>query len=449
MQTIIDLIAKARRLPTLSEVSGGPLRAYKPKSKLYVPGEGAISLPIDERGMAPIVDFETSAGNFNVQESMVARMHLLRFPGITFPLPSPSADYLRELGIDVSKFRSENPRRVGVGVAIRVADQVVYGIADLIVVENGIRMGSSQLVEFRDQWTYSLEEVEEWIFEMICRTNSSLVSPSPEPNSEPWKTVVLLLGGSDMLPDDWKRRFRLAAGLRKIRLDIQVNPDPAKSRVIRDLRTTPPDALLVWADWISNPDVYLAPYRSAHKDGIADVLGSPDQGMSFDEATSELLMHMREIVPLSPYVDEQQVENEVLTWAQGKTLLLELCGPHIVLTANANEMLVNNPYPHVGRMLKFFESLASLAERFRANRGQLGARLADFAQSEFGIEIALFDSRLDGIEIEYEGERFRIGPHVKVDDYKNPDACGRIYFSLDSGNFRFIVDHIGLHNYRE
>ena len=36
-------------------------------------------------------------------------------------------------------------------------------------------------------------------------------------------------------------------------------------------------------------------------------------------------------------------------------------------------------------------------------------------------------------------------PHVKVDDYKKPVECGRIYFAQDNEGRRFIVNHIGPH----
>jgi hypothetical protein len=128
---------------------------------------------------------------------------------------------------------------------------------------------------------------------------------------------------------------------------------------------------------------------------------------------------------------------------------MEHCGPHIALTRRAVRMLEGNPYPDCGRMLRFFKSLASLAALYHSNGGSLGARLATTALAEFGIEIALTDSRLDGIEIEHENYTYKVGPHVKVDDYKSPSECGRIYFSLDTVNYRFIVDHIGLHDYLE
>lgn len=36
-------------------------------------------------------------------------------------------------------------------------------------------------------------------------------------------------------------------------------------------------------------------------------------------------------------------------------------------------------------------------------------------------------------------------PHVKVNDWVDPHECGRIYFTIDSENDRYIVDHVGLH----
>ena len=211
----------------------------------------------------------------------------------------------------------------------------------------------------------------------------------------------------------------------------------------------PPDALLVWADWIPSPDAYITPYISARKDGIAEVLGTPLRNMSFDDTASELLMHIRQIAPLLTMPGDVQIAQESLTWDQAPGKYLALCGSHILLTDRAKRLLEKNAYPDCSRMFQFFQSLASLAETYHSNRGQVGERLATFALSEFGIEIALFDKRYDGVTIEHEGRRFEVGPHVKVDDFKSPDTCGRIYFSLDSERFRFIVDHVGLHDYLE
>jgi hypothetical protein len=99
-------------------------------------------------------------------------------------------------------------------------------------------------------------------------------------------------------------------------------------------------------------------------------------------------------------------------------------------------------------MLSHLERLAKLAEEFGNGRGRLGARLEETGR-QLGLDIALFDSNLKAPDIVVEGSvlSVRAEPHVKVDDHKSPDKCGRIYFAVDSDNYRFIVDHVGIHDY--
>jgi hypothetical protein len=110
-------------------------------------------------------------------------------------------------------------------------------------------------------------------------------------------------------------------------------------------------------------------------------------------------------------------------------------------------MAGDNPYPKPERMLDHLTKLAHLAAAYRLAGGNLGSGLPDFAVSTYGIEIALSDAGLSPRDIHLEGRLLRATPHVKVDDHKAPDRCGRIYFAIDKEGLRFVVDHIGLHDY--
>ena len=110
-------------------------------------------------------------------------------------------------------------------------------------------------------------------------------------------------------------------------------------------------------------------------------------------------------------------------------------------------MLDNNPYPKPGRMLSFMKSLEQLALGYHQAGGSLGQRIANAAIEDYGIEVALFDAKLADRQIPFEGESLNPQPHVKVDDYKTPDSAGRIYFAISHATKRFVVDHIGLHDY--
>jgi hypothetical protein len=102
-------------------------------------------------------------------------------------------------------------------------------------------------------------------------------------------------------------------------------------------------------------------------------------------------------------------------------------------------------------MWSFLTRLRQAGIRYREARTAdvpPGRDLRDWCLEEFGFELARHDKGLvkagqhlffhDGAELSRE-------PHVKVDDFKDPSRCGRIYFAIDTAGQRFVVDHIGLH----
>lgn len=155
-------------------------------------------------------------------------------------------------------------------------------------------------------------------------------------------------------------------------------------------------------------------------------------------------MHLRELGPLT---DEDTSENgQRLDWSAAADRVRRLTGPHFTLTVRADRMLEGNPYPRPQRMLMNLQALAGLARRYHDADGDLGRPLDEIALREFGIEIALTDKGLGAPVLSGYGG-IRAEPHVKVDDHKKPHECGRIYFAIDRVRCRFVVDHIGLHDY--
>jgi hypothetical protein len=361
-------------------------------------------------------------------------------------LPAPDKVTLGSLGLDPDKFRNENPRCAATAVAFTVAEGPnLYGVSKTIVVENGLRMGSSDVVLLEDQWTESLEELEDLLLPFYFEAISLRIGP--EPGSPAWRTVVALLGGSnkgDDLPDSWQREMRIAAGLRALDLRISPSPEAARVSVVQDLRERPPDALLVWVNWVAHPESFITPYLAARPDAYAEVLGSRDHPTEYAEDLSELVMHLREIAPLTAVSDIPVVES--VTWDAVLHEATQMIGPHFRLTERALAKLKGNAYRDPGRMLAHLRSLADLASAYNAAKGQIGGRLSDVAISEYGIEVALYDSSLMLPAISIRGNDYYARHHVKVDDFKSPDRCGRIYFCIDD-EFCFVVDHVGLHDY--
>ncbi|MBB4778823.1 hypothetical protein [Actinomadura livida] len=374
-------------------------------------------------------------------------MALLTRPSIVIPLNNPGVQELINLGAKPEAFRHENPRSIVMAIAVRLEDnQIIYGAGKIVAIENGIRMGSTSLLSLDDQWFDGIQDLESHLFTFFQGAKPTFEA-KPEPGAQQWRRILALLGGKPdpgRLPDDWRRQLQLAAGLHQIKLDVRVNPEANRPKVIHDLKTSPPDALLVWSDWVAHPEAFLQPYQSARPAGYAELMGTPDRSMSFADLAAELRLHLWEI---ESKVSKKLEIHRVTTWAEAAKEIEKLVGPHFYLTDRARRMLPNNPYPKPARMLNFMRRLSEVAERYHAASGEIGGRLTDFAMEYRQIEIALFDGNLTPPPMTFDSVTLRAEPHVKVDDHKSPDQCGRIYFAVDRSAFRFVVDHIGLHDY--
>lgn len=445
MHTLADLLTQTRSLSSVQETRGGLAGLVRPKSRLIVPGGNSIALPTDLRGLERVSSIRAVPG-LDETSALGARLSLMYQPGIAIALAPPDHATLVSLGLEPEKFRNENPRCVGTAVAFaRPTSSLLFGTARMIVVENGLRMGSSEAVLLDDQWTDEIEDVEQVLLELYLEATS--VRIGPEPGSPPWKTVVALLGGnskSDKLPPTWQRDMRIAAGLRALNLKISPSPESARVRVIQELRERPPEALLVWVNWVAHPESFIQPFLVARPEAYAEILGSRESPREFPEDLSEFVMHLREISPTVGYSDLSP--ETVTTWEAAAAEIEQLAGPHFRLTQRALGMLKGNPYPMPGRMLMHVRALANLALAYHQANGQIGGRLSDLAMSDYGLDIALFDSSLTFPAVVLDARSLYAEKHVKVDDFKRPDRCGRIYFLIDD-DFSFIVDHIGLHDY--
>lgn len=439
-------VQRQNAVTTWGTEQGVGMRQLRARAKLIVPGERAMLLPIDVNGMRPLGGLPTT-WTLTSSEHSVARAALLSQPGVVFPLPNPATLELQRLGINPEKFRHEYPRHLGLAILLDLPDgDRVLGVTRTVALENGLRMGSTKYVASEERWTPSLDQAEEWLAEIALESKDTVL-PKAEPGGKQWSKVVVLLGGGDRsgsLPMGWRRYLQLAAGLRRVTLDIRSNPEVARARIIHDLRTRPPDGLLVWIDWVGGPESYINPFLAARPDGWADVLGGGSVEMSLKENVTELLMHLRVHYRVDfPEHEERQVDN----WTDGSESIVSLEGAHFFLTERARRMLPRNPYPYPGRMIKSVRSLAAVANEYHANGGVLGQRLGDYARTHHAIEIALRDSSLPVAPFHFDGSAYIAIAHVKVDDVVPSNRCGRIYFAIDEEKHRFIIDHIGIHDY--
>lgn len=180
---------------------------------------------------------------------------------------------------------------------------------------------------------------------------------------------------------------------------------------------------------------------------LADVAKDPARGyplttndpaVNFGDSLEELRLQL----------DEPEAESMTVveTWDHFSERVQELEHSGFVLTAACHQMLIANAYPEPGGMWRFTKILSRAARDWRELGGEVGNRLADWIAENYEIEVALHDAGLGSwAEFTFEGREYSREPHVKVDDFKNPMECGRVYFAVDSDGLRFIVDHIGLH----
>lgn len=103
-------------------------------------------------------------------------------------------------------------------------------------------------------------------------------------------------------------------------------------------------------------------------------------------------------------------------------------------------------YPDPARMLDALRRLEAAAMEWRSNNAEIGERLGPWIQNTTGLRYAGSDQELERRSLgsfSFEGRKWSRIPHIKIDDAKHSNQVGRIYFAIDSGGRRWIVDHVG------
>ena len=447
MHSLKNYLSSSRSIGQTAGDLDGLLLRYGTKPKIIVPGEKALALPREPDGLNGALSSGSAFSELPREFVTQGRLALIYEPTFVLPMIDPTADELLGMGVRAGDMRNENPRAICTGTVTQVnTGETFYGAARIVALENGVRMGKTLLLSVDDSWSRDREKAEERLLSLVQQANET-VYIGPEGSDKKWRTLLALLGGSSdpaKLPPNWQRRMRLVAGLYQVNMDIRPNPENARTTIIAELKSRPPEGLLVWADWVAHPDPFLQAYTKARPGAYAELLGNSERSMDFDDHVSELQLHLRQLVSGEAPVKIGESETN---WTYAKESILALVGPHFELTARAVAMLENNPYPKPDRMLNHMRKLEQLARHFHEASGSMGRRITDVAIERYGIEIALFDSALEEKTIEFSGKTLNPQPHVKVDDYKRPDSVGRIYFAIDQSTKSFVIDHIGLHDY--
>lgn len=459
MHTLFDVESGARRHDEARGLAGWP-QGYPAKARLVVPQAGKLVLPRDTTGLDAWRDWgtprdvrvaavgesdgpaeETSdAGHLELAHVDPSRAALLTRPAFVAQLPTPNKEWFEARRIDTSTWRRESPRHLLLAARVDHQGRTTYGAARTLFVENGLGFGSTSIAHHEEVW---LEGYDSFADHLALQVVDAVdLQAVPEGNGAPWTTAMLLLNDRARelaLPTGWQHALALVAGLYRVRLKVHASAWANRTSILFDIKTEPPEALLVADGSISAPETFLSPYRTARPQGYAHTLGS--RGSSFEEQILELGEHLKVLSPR-----ESTDTAPPATWTEAQEVIEGLECPSFVLTERARASLTDNPYPDAGRMTWHLQQLAALAGEYAKSNGAIGQRVSVEAR-RYGIEIAMQDGNLSPNRVSSGGESYLAEPHVKVDDYKTPDKCGRIYFAIDPVSCVFIVDHIGLHDY--
>jgi len=229
-------------------------------------------------------------------------------------------------------------------------------------------------------------------------------------------------------------------------LDIEIIEQPFAHpiEVIRRVSDSHPQLILAWAPYTRGTESHdrLQQQRIA----LITESGFEDALLLAAWYADDLADRLTSVTIPDIVVDAAPVTYRPADWIEFERELHRLESPHFVITPTARQQCGTAPYPDAGRMWEQLERLASAASAWAAANGVINGSLTRWIRDNFGIEVALFDKGLGAREFFWhDGKRYSRAPHVKVDDYKPPTECGRIYFAYVATEQRFIVDHIGLH----
>jgi hypothetical protein len=337
------------------------------------------------------------------------------------------------------------PRRLSLVSAMAMGTEVMVAIATLELLQAPGKFGRVVITDFHIELisgkaTAELSNVAERLYmeaEPAARSWTQGEEPQPEP--------ILWLGGSrhevQDLDSAWRLRIEAVARARGFQAEIIEQPYAHVPDIIVRAGALRPSAVVVWTPFS----------RGAH----ADLRLAKYTAISVDEEEFEgALIATRSQLDALVDSDDQLVqaeEEEPLpfrpsTWREFHDKLPQLESEAFVLTDNARNQCLSNPYPDPARMWDHLERLSRAANEWAVKNCVVNRGLRVWIRESFAIEVALFDNGLGSLGgFEYEGKLRSRQPHVKVDDYKSPAECGRIHFAYDSTERRFIVDHIGLH----
>jgi hypothetical protein len=279
----------------------------------------------------------------------------------------------------------------------------------------------------------------------------------PNPDDPEPRSVTIIGGSKHELGDDWQLAVRTALWAYGLTLeDVFEQPwrrEPAVSHRLSQRKSRFNLALRHWCrddDCHDRTDEFT---RLVDKRTVIDT----ENCDSLEAALGVLRMHLDNAGIDAPppgfeFVAQPAEEEPAAfvpsSWKDVYDNLWRLQTTHFRFTDRARRCCRSPEYADFRRMWLMLETLSRIATAWARARGSVGKSFTIWARENYGLEIAMSDKAISDAKADtftYASVEHSRLPHVKVDDAKAFTECGRIYFARDTADWRFIVDHIGLH----
>lgn len=135
------------------------------------------------------------------------------------------------------------------------------------------------------------------------------------------------------------------------------------------------------------------------------------------------------------------------SWPQFRERLDMLESPTLTITERARDGVLHCPHPDPARLWVPTVALCTLSSAWVEADCSVGMRFAEWAKLHFGLNVAMFDSKIVAAGLDkfvHDGRELSREPHVQVDQAKSFTEVGRIHFALDVEGRKVVIDHIGL-----
>lgn len=435
MHSLADVMATVHNINAnhsrAADTAGSP-------TSIIVPGVKKIPLPHTEEGLRSR-EWALCGEEILGEYAELSNSALFNAPTLAIPL-APRQD-------------AKNLRRAVVALHITLPEgDHFYGLSLLEIDPAGLGWGMAKLEWFRPNWYRSHQELGEALVPFVLEI-SDQASIRAENGSIGWNDCVFFLKNKTPSIDGpiSKRQLSALAGLFGINMTLHTLADENHIKIKQAIIKNPPAALMMMADQLKYSAFFESEYLVNKPSGIVEMVDSP-MGNSLKDSLLSIALHLQNVKEL---IEDKKPRTTGLddphSWAEAIPMFTALVTDYFQLSDNALACLhSNNAYQHPARMLHHFKALQRLALAYSSNQGNLGGNITEIAHSQFSIEIALSDKSLDPPVVKINNAIIKDAkavPHVKVDDVKSKNECGRIYFAIQQSQMRFIVDHIGIHDY--